>query len=142
MANAIDDALQANEEYARDFAHGELGARPARKLAVVTCMDCRLEPLRFLGLEPGEAHVIANAGGRAADALRSLVVSSAGRPSSPGTAFSMRRRALRPSISSTPTWLSKVRSPLKRQRIPGSGTPAAVASACAINSAGFEALNL
>jgi carbonic anhydrase len=75
MADAIDDALRANKEYARDFGHADLGARPARKLAVVTCMDCRLEPLRFLGLEPGEAHVIANAGGRAADALRSLVVS-------------------------------------------------------------------
>ena len=75
VAGAIDDALRANEEYARDFGHGDLGAKPQRKLAVVTCMDCRLEPLRFLGLEPGDAHVIANAGGRARDALRSLVVS-------------------------------------------------------------------
>jgi carbonic anhydrase len=75
MAEAIDHALRANEEYARDFAHGDLGAQPQRKLAVVTCMDCRLEPLRFLGLQPGDAHVIANAGGRAQDALRSLVVS-------------------------------------------------------------------
>jgi carbonic anhydrase len=75
VPDAIDDALRANEEYARDFRHGELGAKPARRLAVVTCMDCRLEPLRFLGLEPGDAHVIANAGGRAKDALRSLVVS-------------------------------------------------------------------
>jgi carbonic anhydrase len=75
VADAIEGALRANEEYARDFSHGDLGAKPQRKLAVVTCMDCRLEPLRFLGLEPGDAHVIANAGGRARDALRSLVVS-------------------------------------------------------------------
>ena len=75
MTDAMDAALQANEDYAREFRHGDLGAKPQRKLAVVTCMDCRLEPLRFLGLEPGDAHVIANAGGRAKDALRSLVVS-------------------------------------------------------------------
>jgi carbonic anhydrase len=75
VAEAIDNALRANEAYARDFRHGDLGAKPQRKLAVVTCMDCRLEPLRFLGLEPGDAHVIANAGGRAKEALRSLVVS-------------------------------------------------------------------
>ena len=72
---AIDDSLKANEDYAKDFPYGDLGAKPRRKLAVVTCMDCRLEPLRFLGLEPGDAHVIANAGGRAKEALRSLVAS-------------------------------------------------------------------
>ena len=48
---------------------------PARKVAVVTCMDARLDPAKFLGLEEGDAHVIRNAGGRAADAIRSLVIS-------------------------------------------------------------------
>jgi carbonic anhydrase len=45
------------------------------KTAVVTCMDCRIDVYSLLGLEPGEAHVIRNAGGRARDALRSLIVS-------------------------------------------------------------------
>ena len=51
---------------------------PARKVAVVTCMDARLQlhPEKFLGLEIGDAHVIRNAGGRVADALRSLIIST------------------------------------------------------------------
>jgi len=48
---------------------------PARRVAVVACMDARLDPARVLGLEEGDAHVIRNAGGRAADAVRSLVIS-------------------------------------------------------------------
>jgi carbonic anhydrase len=48
---------------------------PARRVAVVACMDARLDPARVLGLEEGDAHVVRNAGGRAADALRSLVIS-------------------------------------------------------------------
>ena len=48
---------------------------PGRKFAVVACMDARLDPAKALGLEEGDAHVIRNAGGRAADALRSLVIS-------------------------------------------------------------------
>ena len=48
---------------------------PARKVAVLTCMDARIVPARALGLEEGDAHVIRNAGGRAADALRSLIIS-------------------------------------------------------------------
>ena len=49
---------------------------PARQVAVLTCMDARLDPARFLGLEEGDAHVIRNAGGRASeDAIRSLVIS-------------------------------------------------------------------
>lgn len=48
---------------------------PARKVAVLTCMDARIVPGRALGLEEGDAHVIRNAGGRAADALRSLIIS-------------------------------------------------------------------
>ena len=48
---------------------------PKRHVAVLTCMDARIDPARALGLEEGDAHVIRNAGGRAADALRSLVIS-------------------------------------------------------------------
>jgi carbonic anhydrase len=48
---------------------------PARRLAIVTCMDARIDPARAFGLEEGDAHVIRNAGGRAREALRSLVIS-------------------------------------------------------------------
>ena len=48
---------------------------PSRRVAVVACMDARLDPARVLGLEEGDAHVVRNAGGRAADAVRSLVIS-------------------------------------------------------------------
>ena len=70
-----DELLQANREYARTFDRGHLPMPPARRLAVVTCMDARIVPSRQLGLEEGDAHVIRNAGGRARDALRSLVIS-------------------------------------------------------------------
>jgi carbonic anhydrase len=70
-----DELLQANREYARTFDRGDLPMPPARRLAVVTCMDARIVPSRQLGLEEGDAHVIRNAGGRARDALRSLVIS-------------------------------------------------------------------
>src|SRR5215470_5668082 len=69
------EILSANERYARSFDQGDLSQLPARKLAVVTCMDARLDPAKFLGLSEGDAHVIRNAGGRAADAIRSLVIS-------------------------------------------------------------------
>ena len=48
---------------------------PGRHVAVLTCMDARIDPARALGLEEGDAHVIRNAGGRAADGLRSLIIS-------------------------------------------------------------------
>src|ERR671926_896502 len=70
-----DQLLAANETYASGFAKGDLPAPPGRRFAVVTCMDARLDPARFLGLAEGDAHVIRNAGGRAADAIRSLVIS-------------------------------------------------------------------
>jgi carbonic anhydrase len=72
----IDDYLQKNQNYAANFKKGDLPMPPARKLAVVTCMDARLHPSQFLGLELGDAHVIRNAGGRVSeDAIRSLVIS-------------------------------------------------------------------
>ncbi len=72
-----DQLVQANQAYAETFDQGDLPAPPARRLAVVTCMDARLHPEKFLGLEIGDAHVIRNAGGRASDdAIRSLIISS------------------------------------------------------------------
>lgn len=71
---SIDDALNASA--AAPDPRGHLVAPPSRRLAVLTCMDARLDPVHDLGLEVGEAHVIRNAGGRATeDALRSLVLS-------------------------------------------------------------------
>lgn len=73
---AIDDALEANETYARNFALGHLSSPPVRRLAVVSCMDARLDIPRILGLEPGEAHIIRNVGGIADEsAIRSLIIS-------------------------------------------------------------------
>src|SRR6184192_418113 len=72
----IDEVTAANESYVSGFAKGGLPMPPGRKFAVVTCMDARLDPAKFLGLEEGDAHVIRNAGGLASDdALRSLVIS-------------------------------------------------------------------
>lgn len=73
--SVIQEFLQANEEYASHFHKGDLPLPPGRKVAVLACMDARLDPARVLGLEEGDAHVIRNAGGRAADALRSLIIS-------------------------------------------------------------------
>lgn len=67
----------ANENYAADFGDkGSLSHDPARCFAVVTCMDCRLDPAKFAGLAEGDAHVIRNAGGRVTeDVIRSLLIS-------------------------------------------------------------------
>src|SRR5919199_967892 len=74
--SAIDDLLRNNEAYAAGFDLGDLPAPPARKTAVVTCMDARIDVHRILGLEPGDAHVIRNAGGAVTDdTIRSLAVS-------------------------------------------------------------------
>jgi carbonic anhydrase len=73
--STINELVSANESYAHGFAHGELPSPPSRRVAVVTCMDARLDPARFLGLSEGDAHVIRNAGGCAQEALRSLAVS-------------------------------------------------------------------
>ena len=72
----IDELVQANEHFAD--ALGEVESPPlppARKVAIVTCMDARIVPARIFGLEEGDAHVIRNAGGLAREALRSLVIS-------------------------------------------------------------------
>src|SRR6185437_4302390 len=70
------EMLDANARYAASFTKGDLPMPPGRKVAILTCMDARLDPAKFLGLQEGDAHVIRNAGGRASDdAIRSLVIS-------------------------------------------------------------------
>ena len=74
--SAVDQAIEGNQRYAAAFDQGHLAAPPARKLAVVTCMDARMEVPELLGLGIGDAHVIRNAGGIVTDdALRSLIIS-------------------------------------------------------------------
>jgi carbonic anhydrase len=72
----IDELLGNNAAYAREMKHGDLASAPSKKLAIVACMDARIDVHRILGLGPGDAHVIRNAGGVVTeDVLRSLVVS-------------------------------------------------------------------
>jgi carbonic anhydrase len=74
--SVIDELLQANESYAQTFNLGHLPNPPARNLVVVACMDARMDILQMLGLKPGDAHVIRNAGGIVTDdVLRSLIIS-------------------------------------------------------------------
>ncbi|HLH72183.1 MAG TPA: carbonic anhydrase [Chloroflexota bacterium] len=76
MVTVLPELLAANERYAREFTKGDLPRHPGRHVAILTCMDARLDPAKFLGLQEGDAHVIRNAGGRASDdALRSLIIS-------------------------------------------------------------------
>src|SRR4051794_17831985 len=72
----LDKILDSNEEYTRNFRYGALSIPPARKLAVLACMDARLNVNEALGLDTGDAHIIRNAGGIATDdAIRSLIIS-------------------------------------------------------------------
>lgn len=77
MTPLAKEILSANATYAADFgSRANLPMPPARRLAILTCMDARLDPAKFAGLSEGDAHVIRNAGGRASgDAIRSLVIS-------------------------------------------------------------------
>src|SRR5450755_1085530 len=71
-----DEVLSANKAYAAKFDLGGLAIPPARKIAVLACMDARLGVEQLLGLKTGDAHIIRNAGGIATeDALRSLIIS-------------------------------------------------------------------
>jgi carbonic anhydrase len=71
-----DDLLRNNAEFAKSFGKGDLPMPPGKALAVVACMDARLNVYALLGLEEGQAHVIRNAGGVVSDdVLRSLVIS-------------------------------------------------------------------
>ncbi len=74
--STADETLKANKEYVSSFTEGDLPAPPGRKIAVVACMDARLDVPRLLGLSNGDAHIIRNAGGIVSeDAMRSLIIS-------------------------------------------------------------------
>lgn len=77
MSQILNEVLAANAQYQVDFGDkGSLALPPARRFAILTCMDARLDPAKYAGLSEGDAHVIRNAGGRASDdAIRSLVIS-------------------------------------------------------------------
>ncbi len=77
MSRIQQEVLAANRQYASSFGEkGRLAMPPARRFAILTCMDARLDPAKYAGLAEGDAHVIRNAGGRASeDAIRSLVIS-------------------------------------------------------------------
>src|SRR6266513_1086809 len=74
--STTDILLRNNETYSRGFTKGQLPLPPAKGVAVIACMDARLDVHKILGLQEGDAHVIRNAGGVATDdAIRSLVIS-------------------------------------------------------------------
>ncbi len=77
MSQVLDEVHSANRSYVDAFGDkGSLALPPARRFAILTCMDARLDPAKYAGLAEGDAHVIRNAGGRASDdAIRSLVIS-------------------------------------------------------------------
>lgn len=73
---SADELLANNAEYVRTFADGDLALRPRRKLAIVACMDSRMDIFEMLGLAHGDAHIIRNGGGVVTDdVIRSLVLS-------------------------------------------------------------------
>ncbi len=74
--NRIDELLKKNEKFAESFTGADLPHKPSKNVAVLACMDCRMDIEKILGIEPGEANVFRNAGGIATmDALRSLIAS-------------------------------------------------------------------
>ena len=77
MSNILESVLNANKQYADNFGtKAKLEMPPAKRFAILTCMDARLDPAKFAGFSEGDAHVIRNGGGRATeDAIRSLVIS-------------------------------------------------------------------
>jgi carbonic anhydrase len=77
MSKILKEVLESNGRYASEFGDkGKLALPPARRFAILTCMDARIDPAKLAGLREGDAHVIRNAGGRASDdAIRSLVIS-------------------------------------------------------------------
>jgi carbonic anhydrase len=77
MSQILSEVLEANAKFAAEFGDkSKLAIPPARRFAILTCMDARLDPAKYAGLADGDAHVIRNAGGRASDdAIRSLIIS-------------------------------------------------------------------
>jgi carbonic anhydrase len=77
LSPMFDDLLQENRRYASGFELAGIPARAAKEFALVTCMDSRIEPLAMLGLGPGDAKIVRNAGGRVtSDVLRSLILAT------------------------------------------------------------------
>jgi carbonic anhydrase len=75
--DAFADVLAANEAYVERFDRGGLSGQAARGLAVLTCMDSRIDPLAMLGLAPGDAKILRNAGARVTDdVIRTLVLAT------------------------------------------------------------------
>lgn len=75
--DAFSDVLAANAAYAKDFSDSGLTGVAAKGLAIITCMDSRIPPLNVVGMEPGDAKIIRNAGARVTDdVLRTLVLAS------------------------------------------------------------------
>lgn len=77
MSEILTEVLASNRNYSSSFGDkSKLALPPARRFAILTCMDARLDPAKYAGLAEGDAHVVRNAGGRASDdAIRSLVIS-------------------------------------------------------------------
>jgi carbonic anhydrase len=74
--SVTDELVRNNQDYSRSFKKGDLQLPPAKHVAVLACMDARLDVHKILGLQEGDAHVIRNAGGVATDdAIRSLAIS-------------------------------------------------------------------
>ena len=95
MTTGFDDLLAANEEYAARFDAAEVPGKAARGLAVVTCMDSRIDPLAVLGLSVGDVKVLRNPGGQVTDdVLRALVLADAPARRRPGA-----RRSSTPSAA-------------------------------------------
>ena len=74
---SFDEILAANAEFAKAFKSSDLTGRAAEGLAIVTCMDSRIDPLRVVGMKPGDAKILRNAGARVTeDVLRTLVLAT------------------------------------------------------------------
>jgi carbonic anhydrase len=77
MGNSFDEIFRANQAYAQSFQSSELTGRAVKGLAIVTCMDSRIDPLRIVGMNSGDAKILRNAGARVTDdVLRTLVLAT------------------------------------------------------------------
>ncbi len=75
--DAFQDVLSANDSFAKTFKHTDLTGRAAKELAIVTCMDSRINPLEMIGMKPGDVKILRNAGARVTDdVLRTLVLAA------------------------------------------------------------------
>lgn len=77
MVDPFEHILAANARFAADFSPGVMAPEPRFGIAILACMDARIDPIRALGLQPGDAHIIRNAGARVAEAIRSIAISQA-----------------------------------------------------------------